>query len=86
MSDYEPHGMPQPTLQHWHTLLTSMAASEESFATVPVESLKDLLHYAASTSDVIYEAGLEGVASSETDADVRGVGRHLRAVKHEDEA
>lgn len=77
--DYEPR-MPQPSLQHWHALLASAAATDEPYARVPVESLLDLLRYAATTSDVIHDAGLDGVASSETDADVRGIGRHLRVV------
>lgn len=79
--DYEPHGMPQPTLAHWHTLLTTAAGSDESYARVPVESLLDLLKYAATSSDVLYDAGLDDVATSETEADVRGIGRHLRVVR-----
>lgn len=80
--DYSPP-MPQPTLQHWHTLLATAAATDEPYAKVPVESLMDLLHYAATATDVIYDAGLDGVVSSEVDDDVRGIGRHLRVVTDE---
>ena len=81
--DYEPR-MPQPTLAHWWALIEAAAESRESLVAVPVESLNDLLAYAANSSDVIHDAGLEDVVSSETDADVRQMGRPLRLVREGD--
>ena len=77
--EFEPR-MPQANLQHWRVLLEAASESDEPYARVPVESLNDLLRYAATSSDVIHDAGLQDVVSSETDADVRRIGRHLRVV------
>ncbi len=84
MNDREPP-MPQPTRQHWHDLLVTAASADGPFATVPVESLRDLLQYAANSSEVLYDAGLEGVATSETLSDVRALGRRLRVVRHDEQ-
>ncbi len=80
--DCEPR-MPQPTLTHWHTLLTTAAASDDPVAVVPVESLLDLLRYAATSSEALHDAGLDGVVTSETVSDVRALGRHLSVVREE---
>ena len=88
--------MDRATLAHWHRLIAAAAAHSNCIgredhhrgclAVIPVESLLHVCQYAATGADVIAEAGLVDVVSAEDDADVRAIGRHLRAVRPGEQA